>query len=288
MKFAAALALALSLYAATPAKAGTLEWKEQWPRFRTSEWIVTTAAGATVLTLYLVPPIKPTWGHPILFDSTVRDALRADSESATDQWRRWSDYGYYTMAAYPIVVDSLIVPLARGSSTVAAQTTLINLQAFAISGAIFRVTEATVRRARPFVWECKERTGNYDDCREEGFGATNSFIAGHITIAATGAALMCTHHAYLHLYGGPWDAIACGLGIAVTGGVTLGRIIGDKHYATDSIAGLAVGGLTGWLTPTLLHYGFDGRGTGAGVTLKYMPRPLVTQHALGLSWSTVL
>jgi hypothetical protein len=82
------------------------------------------------------------------------------------------------------------VPLARGKSTVAAQTTLINLQSFAISGFVFRVTESTVRRARPSVFACKEQTGSYEDCREGGLANTNSFIAGHVTIAATGAALM--------------------------------------------------------------------------------------------------
>ena len=109
-----------------------------------------------------------------------------------------------------------------------------------------------------------------------------------MTIAATGAALMCTHHGYLRLYGGPWDAIACGLGIAVAGGVGVSRIIVDKHYTTDTIAGITVGTLSGWLMPTLLHYGFDGRGRGTSAALKYMPLPTASATSLGLSWSAVL
>lgn len=291
VKLAALGALAFALVATTPAKAErTLKWKDEWPRFRTSEWIVTGVAGATVLTLYLVPRFTPTWGHPILFDAPVRDALRTDHGPARDAWQQWGTYAYYAMAAYPILIDGLLVPLARGSSTVAAQTTLINLQAFAISGFVFRVTEATVRRARPSVWACKEEKGSYEDCRGSGsLGDTNSFIGGHVTIAATGAALMCTHHAHLRLYGGAWDAIACGVGVAMTGFVAIGRMVTDNHYATDNLAGVAVGTLSGWLMPTLLHYGFDGKGPGAGAAaLKYLPLPTASATSMGLTWAAVL
>lgn len=280
-----ALSAAVSLIATT-AHAAPLEWKDEWPRFRASEAVVTGVAGAGLITLYSIPRVAPTWGRPLLFDGALRDTFRTDSAKVRDNWQAASTWGYYSMIAYPMLVDALLVPLARGSSTVAAQTFAINLQAFAMSGFVFRVTEVLVRRARPYVWKCIKEKGDYDSCRESGLGGTNSFVSGHVALAATGAALMCTHHAHLGLYGGPWDAIACGAGIAVTTGVAIGRMVTDNHYATDILAGALVGALSGWLMPTLLHYGFDGKGVGN--TTANVPMPMATSTTFGMSWAFVL
>lgn len=269
------------------ASADALTWKEEWPKFRTSEVVVTAAAGAGFVTMYLVPRIPATWGGGLLFDNAVRDTFRSEDRSTVNTWQRLSTVGYYGLIAYPLLIDGLLVPFARGNSTVAAQTTLINLEAFAIAGFLFRGSEALVRRARPYVWDCMERTGSYDQCKVEGLGGTNSFFSGHVTLAATGAALMCTHHLNLRLYGGPWDALVCGAGIAVTGGVAVARSITDNHYATDIITGAIVGSLIGWLVPTAFHYGFDGKGVGAN-KLKSLPMPTATHHSVGLVWSAVL
>lgn len=283
----AALAALCTVTTATRSNAD-LQWKDEWPRFRATEAIVTGVTGAALITLYLIPRVPPTWGKPVLFDEALRNTFRTDDTTVRDNWQRWSTYGYYSMIAYPVLIDGLLVPLARGSSEVAAQTTLINLEAFAITGFLFRVTEATFRRARPYVWECVERTGSYDSCKDSGLGGTNSFISGHTALAATGAALMCTHHARLGLYGNPWDAVACGLGIAVAGAVGIGRMVTDNHYATDVIAGAIVGGLSGWLVPTALHYGFDGQGVGKKTSAIGMPVPTATPQSVGVSWAFVL
>ncbi len=284
----AGLAGLLLLATAPAARADKLEWKDEWPRFRTSEYVTTAVAGAGLITLYLIPRFQPTWGRPVLFDKALRDTFRAESSTARDNWQLASTISYFSMMGYPLIVDALIVPLARGSSTVAAQTSLINLQAFAITGFVFRATEALVRRARPYIQMCLERTGNYDQCKDEGLGGTNSFVSGHMALAVTGAALMCTHHAHLELYGAPWDAIACGAGIAVSGAVAIGRMATDNHYATDILAGAVVGALSGWLVPTLLHYGWSGRGPGKSASTLGAPVPTGDRHAVGVSWSFVL
>lgn len=289
MKTALGGLLGLFLLAgATPARADKLEWKDEWPRFRTSEYVTTSVAAAGLVTLYVIPRFAPTWGRPILFDKGLRDTFRTDSATVRDNWQLASTISYFSMMGYPLIVDALIVPLARGSSTVAAQTSLINLQAFAISGFVFRATEALVRRARPYIQQCLERTGSYEECKEQGLGGTNSFVSGHMALAATGAALMCTHHAHLDLYGAPWDAIACGAGIAVSAGVAIGRMVTDNHYATDILAGAVVGALSGWLVPTLLHYGWSGNGPGKSASALSTPVPTADRHSVGVSWSFVL
>jgi len=278
---AAALALA-SL--PTGSHADELRWREEWPRFRTSEAVVAGVGGATIGVLYILPSRTATWGHPILFDSTFRDAWRTNDDRTRSIAASWSDWGYYGMMAYPLLVDSSVA-LGRGSSDVALQMTMINLEAFAVSGFIFRVSESLVRRARPHVWDCKQRTGSYEECKRDGIGDTNSFVSGHVAIAATGAGLMCTHHLNLKLYGAVGSPIACAAAIAVTLGVGFGRMVADKHYMTDNLAGMITGGLSGWLIPALLHYGLDGRGT---KKLTSLPMPYASRDTLGLAFMGIL
>jgi membrane-associated phospholipid phosphatase len=70
--------------------------------------------------------------------------------------------------------------------------------------------------------------------------------------------------------------------------VGISRIIVDAHYATDTLAGITVGALSGWLLPELLHYGFGGRPRDTSAVLKYVPVPTASSSSLGLSWSAVL
>lgn len=282
----AALVAAVALTAASEASAGELRWREEWPRFRVSEGIVTGVSAAGIATLYAAARFEPTWGEPILFDAAIRNAWKADSQSEKDFAQAYSTYGYYAMMAYPLLVDTSVA-WARGSRDVAIQTALIDLEVIAVTGFVFRITEAVVRRARPHVWECIERTGSFDDCKESGLGGTNSMVSGHVAIAAAGAGLMCTNNFNLNLYGKAGTPIVCAAGIATTLAVGYGRIVTDNHYMTDIIAGAVTGGLAGWLIPSLLHYGIDGRGIG-GKKVTSLPMPYANRDALGIAWTGFL
>ena len=96
---------------------------------------------------------------------------------------------------------------------------------------------------------------------------------------------MCTHHLNLELYGKVGSPIACGAAIAMTLGVGYGRIVTDNHYATDVVAGMITGGLTGWLVPSLFHYGVDGKGK---KKLGSLPMPYANNHTLGVQWIGML
>ncbi|MBI2393520.1 MAG: phosphatase PAP2 family protein [Deltaproteobacteria bacterium] len=272
-----ALLVTAPAHGAEPATHGAqLRWDDAWPRFRVSEAVVTTVAAAGLVTLYVTKGVAPTWGRPVLFDGAMRRSFKYDSEAERDFWQQSSTWAYYTMIAYPLLIDGLAVPLARRSPDVALQMTLINLEVFAVTGFVFRVSETLLRRARPYVWDCMEATGNVEQCREHGASGTTSLVSGHVALAAAGAAVTCTHHANLSLYGSPAaDAAACAVGIAVTTGVGVGRLIADNHYTTDILAGALVGGATGYLIPKLLHYRSPKLGT---------PAPRASAHSIGIDW----
>jgi membrane-associated phospholipid phosphatase len=80
------------------------------------------------------------------------------------------------------------------------------------------------------------------------------------------------------LYGGGWgDTLACGLAIGGAAFTGAGRVLAGKHYSTDLILGLGLGGFAGWVLPRLLHYGFsDAEGlepTSARPSTSAFPRP---------------
>lgn len=283
MKRIVAVGVALALVASvSSANAGELEWKKEWPKFRGSEGVVTLVSTAGVLSLLFIR-LPATWGGGVLFDDAVRDRWKADNESEKDRAQFWSTIGYYTAMAYPVVIDGFVVH-ARGTRTVATETTLINLEALAVTGFIFRITEFTVRRSRPFVNDCAEANGgNFELCKEQGVSATNSFIGGHVALASAGAALTCTHHANLPIYGGAFaDVLPCIAQIGIVAGVGYGRIVTDNHYMTDVIAGAIVGGLVGWLVPSALHYGFDGKGVGSARKVAVVPTGSAQMLGLGV------
>jgi membrane-associated phospholipid phosphatase len=109
-----------------------------------------------------------------------------------------------------------------------------------------------VRRERPFKTAYCSENPSDPDCAS---GDSSSFLSGHASTAFTGAGLVCAHHGAMPLYGNKIaDTGACATALAaatVTGGL---RIVADKHYASDVIAGAALGLASGWLMPKLLHY----------------------------------
>ena len=54
---------------------------------------------------------------------------------------------------------------------------------------------------------------------------------------------------------------------------------------TDVLAGMITGGLTGWLVPSLFHYGVDGKGK---KKLGSLPMPYANNHTLGVQWIGIL
>jgi hypothetical protein len=86
-----------------------------------------------------------------------------------------------------------------------------------------------------------------------------SFFSGHATATATVAGLVCLHHQHLPLFGGGLADLApclAMIGVSVAAGIL--RLVDDEHWASDVMVGWADGFLSGYVLPSLLHFGFGG------------------------------
>jgi membrane-associated phospholipid phosphatase len=239
---------------ASPTRRRRLAWDPAWPRFRPLEYVATGVAGAGALLLFEFGSVADhaKWDGPVLFDKPVRNALRQRGAKTLTNLRSVGDVLTITPVVYVVAVDSLLVPAIDGNADVAWQMTLMNAEAFSLSGLFAWSMFATVGRARPSHRECVAGTVDDPLCKT---GTFADFPSGHTTTAFTAAGLTCVHHAHLPLYGGgAADVAACVASLAVGTGAGVFRLLGDRHYASDVIVGAGVGFAIGYGLPSLLHY----------------------------------
>lgn len=228
-------------------------WDPRWRRVGIFDyaWAGTTGAATLLLTIFLTPNPPDrinTWGG-ILFDDEVRDALRIRDPDAR---RAVSIVGHTLFGAtiaYPFLVD---VPVAwsRGGSRLAWEFLWQSTLVMTTTATVDLVSRDLVLRARPEATECLEATNG--QCPE--VTSARSFPGGHVIGTSAAAGLICTQHLRTHLYGGPWDAVTCGLAEVSNVAVGVLRIAQDVHWTTDTIVGVAIGSLIGFGLPHLLWY----------------------------------
>jgi membrane-associated phospholipid phosphatase len=227
-------------------------WRREWPTFSPVEGAATVAAGAgTLVLLVLEPPQDPRWEGGILFDDAARGGFRLSSASARQRARSLGDLPYYAAPVIPLLIDPLVAAwLVHGDTKAAVNLGAVGLEAFSYAGlASFISTRISVRE-RPDTSECLRRQPR-GECELD----TEAFFSGHTTIAAASAGIVCANHRVMPLWGSrAADVAACAL--ATSGAVATGvsRLMADRHYATDVIAGFGVGFGFGYAVPTLLHY----------------------------------
>jgi len=269
-------------WADEPATPHRLTWK--WPRFRIIEYGLTAAVYVQLafLEFRVKPPQEPRWSGNNDFDDAMRDAFRQRSTAGRERAGDISDPLPIILQGYPIIVDSILLPLVfdRGNWDVFWQMSMLNLQASAVQGMLNRIAIAVAGRERPSVEECRKDEGYDKYC---GSGSRSSFFSGHTGGAFVGAGMMCAHHLHMPLYGGgAGDIIACALPLvtATTTGVL--RLMADRHYMSDVLVGSAVGFFAGFGLPTLFHYRWpfgEPAGPGSGLLLA----PQVNDDELGIS-----
>jgi len=251
----AALALGLLWAPRVHAQDPGFGWDPRWPKFRPSEYVLTgVAAGASALLYFGLPDARtPRWSGGIWFDDYFRDALRLRPPGQRDAARRVSDVLVASTLTWVIAVDSLTVPLARGSAELSGQMLLMDVEALAFSSLLNTALFKAVGRARPSYAEC-QRNPNYDpQCQ---LHPTGSFPSGHSNTSFTAAGLSCAHHLHVALYGDRLaDIMACAGTITLAAATGTLRVVGDRHYATDVLVGALFGFAVGYGMPTLLHYG---------------------------------
>jgi membrane-associated phospholipid phosphatase len=231
-----------------------LEWR--WARFRTGEWVASGVfLGGLIPALFIKPSSHP-WTTSNVFDESIRNVLRASSQSTRDAVSTTTDVILGAGVLFPVVVDALIGGWAVGKSRdVAFQMTEIDAEAYLLTGLVSTLTSALTSRERPYGRDCPAPPAAQSaDCSSN--TRYHSFFSGHASLAFTSAGLTCSHHAYLPLFGGGApDVIACVGTMAAAATTSTLRIVADRHYASDVLVGAAVGSLSGFMVPWALHYG---------------------------------
>ena len=236
LRVCAAVAVGLAPLAARPDELPRLDqgWPPQWSRVGPIETgvIGAMAVGAVVVELAVSSPSTPRWNSTILFDEDARNTLRAGSSSARSAAATGSDIGYLGLPIYAIGVEAgLMTWLGKDQADAALQLALIHLEALAINGLVSRVVQKTVGRARP-----DAQPGSTDN---------TAFFSGHTSTAFTTASLLCVQHAKLAIYGNAADQVVCPVAAVIAGTTGLLRIVSDRHWASDVIAGALFGTLVG-------------------------------------------
>lgn len=207
--------------------------------------------GASVLANALAPRAEVP-AQRNAFDEAARKAVRLDSLNARFAARDASDLTISLMMMAPILGDAVLnAGWYRKDPASAWRLAIVDLEAFAITGALQGVTNVLVSRERPYGRTCGgELPAESDDCVWD--VRYRSFYSGHSSFSFTGAALLCSAHLRHQLFGGGGGEIAtCGVGFALAATTALLRMMGDMHYATDVLTGAAVGTAVGFLVPAI-------------------------------------
>ncbi len=292
----AALLAAPRVLAADPDK---VEWSPDWPRVRWTEvaTVVGLTVGSYVINAAWTPPDHATWNGPILFDKAIRNLIKGRTYAVQEFASNMSDDLYKSAVLAPYIVDVFFASLSvHENADVALQMLLIDMQSLGLTGVLTLATEHAVGRARPYVRDCRADGSVVDASGKpllNGCGTQEdfqSFYSGHTAATATMAALTCVHHQHLPLYGdGPLNDIApCAVMITASLATGVTRMIADRHWASDVLLGAGIGAFSGYVLPSMMHYGFgSGRPIGevsvGGLKMVPFPTAYVGGGGLGLA-----
>jgi membrane-associated phospholipid phosphatase len=234
-----------------------LIWRKAWPRFRVIEYGITAALLLELALLEFRAKIRdsPNWTGGVLFDDAIRDGVRLESREGRETAGDIADPITLGLQIYPLV-ESIVLPLAtdRFNVDVATQLTLMNVEVLGAGGFANRFGHKVIGRERPSVAECKKDKSYDKFCKGSRYAG---FPSGHTSGAFMGVGMTCAHHMHLPLYGGGApDVTACAVTAVLGTADGVLRLMGDRHYATDIVAGAAIGFFAGFGIPTLLHYRF--------------------------------
>jgi membrane-associated phospholipid phosphatase len=276
---------------AASAPSSSIDWR--WQRVRAWEYAATAAMlGAGFYLRFGAEHPDPDWRGGVLFDDWVRDRWALDGNDNRRLATHVTDVAFYGAMGYRFV-DSAIVPsLILGDADTALQMSMIDLEAFGFVAITLWGTQAIFGRERPELDRCDEpgfREAE-ENCAPGAPERNRSFYAGHPAVGMTAAGLTCVHHAHLPLYGGgAADTMACGLMIGAAAMNGLGRVITEKHYATDLAVGFGVGAFAGWVLPLVLHYNHERPPVHAStaerpraLALRAMVVPMIGDDRMGL------
>jgi PAP2 superfamily protein len=202
------------------------------------------AGGLAVVDLGVPSPSQPGWTATNGFDDWVRGGLRISSPGGRTAAATTSDVLSVSLLALPFLEAFLTSGNEPGSSDLAWRKAAIDAETLLTVGIAALSIQKITARQRPYVLSCASDS-SAPEC--SGGGRFTSFPSGHSSVAFAVVALECFHRDEL----GPGWAPACPL--AVTAATVTGvlRIASDRHWATDVLAGAALGLALGYTVPAL-------------------------------------
>ena len=194
------------------------------------------------------------WRGGLFFDARARTLLRARTREARRRFARASDALFYVLVLYPGLVDGFVVAgLVAGDYARAGQIFLVDLEGFTATSLVMFSLQRYVSRERPYATFPDE--GAYAPVYPERF---RSFFSGHAAAGCTGATLVALHHARIPGFDTTWHLAVTILLVLMAVATALFRVVSDRHWLTDVVAGAILGVISGWLVPVMLH-GWAGR-----------------------------
>ncbi len=246
----------------------SLNWR--WREFSAANYWLLGVSTASAVTLQVVPPLPKHRRGGVWIDEDARDVLRPNS--ARDQLfaRDTSDVLLTLNTAMPFFDSIVVAGWYRQSPEVGRQMALINFETMAVNAAVTSVVKFLTTRERPYGRHCGETLPeSSDDC--DANERYRSFMSGHASQSFVSAALVCSHHYHLELYGSDVSgALPCISGLVLAGATSTLRVVADRHYTTDVMVGAATGTSIGLLVPWLLHYNWEQM---PGTSMTLVPGP---------------
>jgi membrane-associated phospholipid phosphatase len=253
-----------------------------WAPVQTWQYVaIPTVALTTLVIAATTNPSEPRWTGGILFDDSARNWLRLHSAVGRTNAATASDFFLYAVGTLPFLVDAvLLTGFSRGRMDLAWQMFVVDAEAITLTAFIDTTVKRIAARQRPFVREC-QLDPTLADCGGSFTSGPNlSFFSGHMAIASTAATLRCLQHLQYHLYGNTLgDAGACGVAVAAATLTGFLRIMSDRHYASDVLAGALIGVGSAFLIQSIHVHPVRSNGT--------MPINLnVRPNFLGITYTT--
>jgi len=239
-----------------------LAWREEWPRYSFDEAALSLGLGLLVVAAEALPTAtsRPNWTDVNALDGAVHDGLRLNLADQRESARIAGDVLMWVDLGIPYVIDALFATgIGDGSWDTALQMGLISLEANIVALVVWRVTSLLARRERPLTHDCINpssdplRNPSAVECVNP--PSPQSFSSNTAVNAFTGAGLTCLHHTTMSIFGDEGaDATACVGAITIASVAGLLRVMSNLEYLTDVVTGAAIGLVSGWLLPWLLHY----------------------------------
>jgi membrane-associated phospholipid phosphatase len=238
----------LSLCVARPAAAEPAHELRIDPR---PETIYTLGATGVWLGMELSRPLwapsECRWCVPPSIDADIRKSLKADQTVGANI------ASYATVALTPVIVlGGLGIAGGQHGGGHFWEDTLIVGEAGATTMLVTNLFKAAFGRERPFVHAL---SAEQKQSREPSSDDNVSFFSGHASLAFSIATAGGT---VAHLRGYDLEPYIWGVGLSLATVTGYLRLVADRHYFTDVLAGAAVGSAIGVGMPLLLH----GRTTG--------------------------